>query len=173
MSELDANTVLDGQKVISIFSQSGEIVENTGVLDATCVVDTAYGKQKVVKTYLVGIGGGAELIKVVPSLPDVGVPGVFYGLFMDEETRDGYAIIQFFVWYNNQWCGAAAYPVDIDPENLLYKTDKNVANGVAGLNASAKLSSSVIPYATANDVGGIKQSFESATGTWTVVTDNI
>lgn len=117
------------------------------------------------------VSGATGIIKVVASLPLVGESKYLYGLLMNELDRDGYGIIQFFVWNNGEWLASGAYSVDIDPDTLIYKTDKNVANGVAGLNSSAQLNSSVIPYATSSAVGGIKQSFDDTTNTWTVITE--
>ena len=123
MSELDANVLQNGQRSIAIVLLSGNVVENTGELDATCVINTEQGRQKVVKAYLVGIAGNAGLVTVVPNLPETGVEGKFYGVMMDEQTKDGYAIIQFFIWYDNQWCAAGAFDVYIDPDNLIYKSN--------------------------------------------------
>ena len=173
MSELDANVMYNGQRSIATVAQSGEMVESNGVLDASCIVQTARGKQKAVKTFIIGISGDAQLIQVVPSLPETGVSGCFYGILRPELDRDGYGIIEFFVWYEGEWFAVGAYSINIDPETLVYTTDKNVANGIAGLNASGQLNSAQIPYATASNVGGIKQSFDATTGTWTVTTDNI
>lgn len=123
MSELDANVLQNGQRSIATVVMSGNVVENTGELDATCVINTEQGRQKVVKAYLVGIAGNAGLVTVVPTLPETGVEGKFYGVMMDETTKDGYAIIQFFIWYDNQWCAAGAFDVYIDPDNLVYKSN--------------------------------------------------
>lgn len=122
----------------------------------------------------VGGEGGSASIEFVQSLPVTGKKGTLY-LVNTGETRDGYAIFQEFAWdyENSQWVAVGAFDIDINPQNLVYKTDKNVANGVAGLDANAQLNPSVIPYATASAVGGIKQSFDATTGTWTVTTDNI
>jgi hypothetical protein len=166
--------VLNGNQLsLAVVTLSGDMVASGGKIDTTCLIDTASGKQLAHKVFVVGVAGDAGLITVVHTLPETGEPGKFYGVMMDEVTKDGYAIIQFFIWYGGEWCAAGAFDVYIDPDNLVYKTDKNVANGVAGLNASAKLSSSVIPYATADNVGGIKSSFDSATGTWTVITEDL
>lgn len=58
MNELDANIVVDGQKSVAVVNMSGDIVKDGGEVDATCVIETAQGRQKVVKTYLMGGGGG-------------------------------------------------------------------------------------------------------------------
>ena len=96
-------------------------------------------------------GGGT--VKFVPELPAQGEERYIYGVVLEETTREGYGIIQLFMWYNDNWYAAGAFDVDIDPSQLVYKDN--------------------IPYATSTKVGGIKQTFDASTGTWTVVTDNL
>ena len=96
-------------------------------------------------------GGGT--VKFVPELPAQGEERYVYGVVLDETTREGYGIIQLFMWYNDNWYAAGAFDVDIDPSQLVYKDN--------------------IPYATATKVGGIKQTFDATTGTWSITTDNI
>lgn len=88
----------------------------------------------------------------VSELPETGKEGVLY-LVPTGVTRDGYQIFQEFVWYNNGWKAIGAYDVGIDPVGIVYED--------------------AIPYATSTKVGGIKQTFDASTGTWTVITDNI
>lgn len=96
-------------------------------------------------------GGGS--VKFVPELPAQGEERYIYGVVREETTRDGYGIIQLFMWYNDNWRAAGAFDVDIDPDQLVYKNN--------------------IPYATSSLVGGIKQTFDATTGTWTVTTENL
>lgn len=96
-------------------------------------------------------GGGS--VKFVPELPAQGEERYIYGVVLEETTREGYGIIQLFMWYNDNWYAAGAFDVDIDPSQIVYKDN--------------------IPYATSDKVGGIKQSFDATTGTWTVTTDNL
>lgn len=56
---------------------------------------------------------------------------------------------------------------------LLNAQDKGAANGVAELDSNSKLNPSEIPYATSSTVGGIKQSYDSSTGTWTIITEDL
>ena len=150
--------VIDGQQVVRMLAQGGPIIDEPSKDPAkyfTALVNTAAGPQMVVKTYLMGIadGVGSDLIQIVAELPETGLSGTLYGVLMPEMTRDDYGIIQFFVWYNNDWYAVGAYSIDIDPNGLVYEDN--------------------IPYATASKVGGIKQTFDATTGTWTVTTDNI
>lgn len=52
-------------------------------------------------------------------------------------------------------------------------SQKGAANGVATLDANGEITSGQINFATDSRVGGIKQTFDATTGTWTVTTDNI
>lgn len=58
MSEIDANVLHNGKLVVATLSMSGDVIEDGGVIDATSVIQTDDGPQKVVKTYSVGGGGG-------------------------------------------------------------------------------------------------------------------
>lgn len=59
--------------------------------------------------------------KFVDALPVTGEEGYIYGVYTNN-TRDGYAIIQMFVWVNNAWAAFGAFDVDIDAANIFYKT---------------------------------------------------
>lgn len=65
MSELDANIIVDGQKVIAVQAQEGTVVKDGGAIDATSVIETASGKQKVVKIYDIGGGGSVKKPTIV------------------------------------------------------------------------------------------------------------
>ena len=65
MSELDANIIVDGQKVIAVQSQEGTVVKDGGAIDATSVIETESGKQKVVKIYDIGGGGSVKKPTIV------------------------------------------------------------------------------------------------------------
>lgn len=94
-------------------------------------------------------GGGS--VKFVPELPAEGEEQYVYGVVLEETTREGYGIIQLFMWYDDQWYAAGAFDVDIDPSQLVYRDN--------------------IPYATSSLVGGIKQSFDASTNTLTIITE--
>lgn len=68
-----------------------------------------------------GGSGSIDLIQIVDTLPAVGESKYLYGVLMDDVDRDGYGIIQFFVWYNDDWYATGAYSIDIQPDTLMYK----------------------------------------------------
>lgn len=59
--------------------------------------------------------------------------------------------------------GAAALPAE----------QKGAALGVATLDSNGQITDGQINYATAARVGGIKQTFDATTGTWTVITEEV
>lgn len=65
-------------------------------------------------------GGGT--VKFVPELPAQGEEQYIYGVVLDEVTRDNYAIVQLFIWHNDQWVAAGAYDVDINPHGIVYES---------------------------------------------------
>ncbi len=54
----DANIIVDGQKVVATVAQSGTVVKDGGEIDATSVIQTDSGLQKVVKVIDMNGGGG-------------------------------------------------------------------------------------------------------------------
>ena len=65
MSELDANIIVNGQKTIAVQAQEGTVVKDGGAIDATSVIETESGKQKVVKIYDIGGGGSVKKPTIV------------------------------------------------------------------------------------------------------------
>ncbi len=61
----------------------------------------------------------------------------------------------------------------IDPSSFVSASQKGVAAGVATLDNTGQITNGQIPYATETKVGGIKSSFDSSTGTWTVTTEDL
>lgn len=58
MSEIDTNILRDGQLAVATVAMTGDVIQDGGEIDATSVIQTDNGPQKVVKTYSVGGGGG-------------------------------------------------------------------------------------------------------------------
>lgn len=54
----DANIIVNGQKVVATVAQSGTVVKDGGEIDATSIIQTSDGLQKVVKVMDVNGGGG-------------------------------------------------------------------------------------------------------------------
>lgn len=96
-----------------------------------------------------------KLVQIVEELPATGDGKSVYGVIQDEMTRDGYPIVQLFCWDvdDELWYAIAAYSIDIDPNGIVYEDS--------------------VPYATSTRVGGFKETFSAATGTWTVTTEEL
>lgn len=62
MSEIDTNIIVNGQKVVATSAQSGTVIQDGGAIDATSVIQTENGPQKVVKVMDVN-GGGSYVEK--------------------------------------------------------------------------------------------------------------
>ena len=133
-----------------------------------------------------------HFIEFVAALPTTGNSHYIYAVPQEETDLDNHPIIILYVW-QSEWKSVGAFSTNLDPDSLLTKTEaastyltqtsaattylpaaqKAAANGVASLDANAKVTATQIPYATAASVGGIKQSFDGTTNTWTVVTEDL
>ena len=71
MSELDANVIVNGQKAIATVVQTGTVIKDGGAIDATSVIQTESGPQKVVKIMEVGGGGGGHYVKKPTVVEDL------------------------------------------------------------------------------------------------------
>ncbi|MBP5404104.1 MAG: hypothetical protein J6Y17_03330 [Elusimicrobiaceae bacterium] len=136
-----------------------------------------------------------NFITFVVGLPASGNSKYIYAVPQEETDLDDHPIVVLYLWDTTlqSWNAIGAFSTNLDPATLLTKTEaantyltqtaavntylplaqKAVAGGVASLDANGKLASTQIPYATSNTIGGIKQSFDSTTGTWIVVTEDL
>lgn len=71
--------------------------------------------------------------------------------------------------------GSSLDAADIPDLSATYtpNSQKGAANGVATLDSNGEITSGQINFATPSRVGGIKQSFDASTGTWTVITEDL
>ena len=106
-----------------------------------------------------------NLIKWVQALPETGESKYIYAVPREETDTDGKQIAALYLWDGSTWRGAGAFSLNIDPDTLATKTElagylpvasKAVANGVASLDANAKVPSEQIPVATSSTLGGVK-----------------
>ncbi|MCR5505169.1 MAG: hypothetical protein K6E94_06470, partial [Elusimicrobiaceae bacterium] len=66
-NENDTNIIVDGQKVVATLAQSGTVVQSGGAIDATSVIQTDSGLQKVVKVMDVNGGGGGGVTQNIKA----------------------------------------------------------------------------------------------------------
>ncbi len=131
-----------------------------------------------------------HFIEFVATLPTTGNSHYIYAVPQDETDLDNRPIIILYVW-QSEWKSVGAFSTNLDPDSLLTKTEasstyltqtsaastylpatqKAVANGVASLDANAKVSAAQIPYATSSTVGGVKISFDENTATLAFITE--
>lgn len=129
MGTTDTELIVEGQRTIATSVVSGTVLSSGGTTDTQCIVATNNGPQRAWKTFIVGMDAGASLFKFGNSLPETGENGFLYGVYMPDKTRDGYAIIQFFVWDNDDWAAVGAFDVDLDPNGLVYEDSFDSATG--------------------------------------------
>ena len=133
-----------------------------------------------------------NFIEFVATLPTTGNSKYIYAVPQDETDLDNHPIIVLYVW-QSEWKSVGAFSTNLDPDSLLTKTEaastyltqtaaastylptaqKAVAGGVASLDINGQLADGQLAYATANRVGGIKQSFDGTTNTWTVIIEDL
>ena len=133
-----------------------------------------------------------NFITFVSTLPQTGESKYIYAVAQEETDLEDHPIVVLYLW-QNEWLAVGAFSTNVDPVTLLTKSEaqntylaqttaqntylpraqKGAALGVATLDSNGQITDGQINYATAARVGGIKQTFDAATGTWTVTTDNI
>ncbi len=136
-----------------------------------------------------------NFIQFVTVLPASGNSKYIYAVPQDETDLDDYPIIVLYIWNttSSTWNAVGAFSTNLEPASLLTKSEaastylsqtdatstylplsqKAAAGGVASLDTYGKITAGQIPYATSSSVGGIKQSFDVSTGTWTVITEDL
>ena len=136
-----------------------------------------------------------NFITFVTALPSSGNSKYIYAVAQDETDLEDHPIVVLYLWDTTEqsWNAIGAFSTNLDPTTLLTKTEaadiyltqtsagstylplaqKAASNGVASLDANGKLTATQIPYAASNTIGGIKQSFDSTTGVWTIITEDL
>ena len=113
-----------------------------------------------------------QMIKWVDTLPKTGESKYIYAVPREETDTDGKQIAALYLWDGSAWRGAGAFSLNIDPDTLATKTElagylplssKAVANGVASLDANARVPVAQIPdlsstYATINSLATVATS---------------
>ncbi|MBQ6409759.1 hypothetical protein IJI18_00685 [Candidatus Saccharibacteria bacterium] len=130
-----------------------------------------------------------NFIQFVQTLPATGDSKYIYAVPQEETDLQEHPIVVLYI-YQSQWYAIGAFSTNIDPATLATKTElqtlaatvassyvgntqKGAAGGVASLDGNGQITAGQIPYATSSVVGGIKHSFDAATGTWTILTENV
>lgn len=128
--------VIDSEQVVRTVALEGDIIPEPAKDPAryfTALINTDDGPQQVVKTYVIGGGGGKP--QYVDVLPETGEEGVLY-MVNTGTTRDGYAIFQMFTWHNNGWVAIGAFDVGINPTGILYVQSFDASTNTLNTTAS-------------------------------------
>ena len=95
-----------------------------------------------------------QFVKWVDALPETGESKYIYAVPREETDTDGKQIAALYLWDGSAWRGAGAFSLNIDPTTLATKSElagylpvasKAVANGVASLDANAKVPENQLP----------------------------
>ena len=124
------------------------------------------------KQFVQDLTSALNFVQWVDSLPETGESKYIYAVPREETDTDGKQIAALYLWDGSAWRGAGAFSLNIDPDTLATKTElagylpvasKAVANGVASLDANAKVPVAQIPdlsstYATINSLATVATS---------------
>ena len=128
------------------------------------------------KQFVQDLTSALNFVQWVDALPETGESKYIYAVPREETDTDGKQIAALYLWDGSAWRGAGAFSLNIDPDTLATKTELAgylpltsiaVANGVASLDANAKVPSERIPVATSSTLGGVKLD-----GTTIIVTED-
>lgn len=126
----DANDTLVGARQLyqSDYEDAGFVFTGTfsdgDVVNFTTSIEVAASSYQWVR---IDVQPGGGSVKFVPELPAEGEEQYIYGVIRDEFTRDDYAIVQLFMWHNDQWEAASAYDIDLKPGGLVYESSFNTS----------------------------------------------
>ena len=124
------------------------------------------------KKFVQDLTSALNFVQWVDSLPETGESKYIYAVPREETDTDGKQIAALYLWDGSAWRGAGAFSLNIDPATLATKTElagylplssKAVANGVASLDANARVPVAQIPdlsstYATINSLATVATS---------------
>ena len=106
------------------------------------------------KKFVQDLTSALNFVQWVDALPETGESKYIYAVPREETDTDGKQIAALYLWDGSAWRGAGAFSLNIDPATLATKNElagylplssKAVANGVASLDANAKVPIDQIP----------------------------
>lgn len=106
------------------------------------------------KQFVQDLTSALNFVQWVDVLPETGESKYIYAVPREETDTDGKQIAALYLWDGSAWRGAGAFSLNIDPATLATKSElagylpvasKAVANGVASLDANAKVPENQIP----------------------------
>lgn len=133
-----------------------------------------------------------ELTQISTVTNETVLPGVYVNSGVADSTASKISVQQLSAKVQNDMSGTLAGKQDTltagdnitIESNVISATDtKYTAGANITISEQNVISSNIdpsqivykdnIPYATADKVGGIKQSFDASTGTWTIITEDL
>ena len=111
------------------------------------------------KKFVQGLTSALNFVQWVDALPETGESKYIYAVPREETDTDGKQIAALYLWDGSAWRGAGAFSLNIDPDTLATKAElagylplasKAVANGVASLDANARVPENQLPDTVAN-----------------------
>lgn len=142
-----------------------DLGDQVSVIEAKIPQAASETNQLADKQFVQDLTSALNFVQWVDALPETGESKYIYAVPREETDTDGKQIAALYLWDGSAWRGAGAFSLNIDPATLATKTElagylpvasKAVANGVASLDANAKVPSGQIPVATASALGGVK-----------------
>lgn len=139
--------------------------EQVAGIEAKIPAEASETNQLADKQFVQDLTSALNFVQWVDALPETGESKYIYAVPREETDTDGKQIAALYLWDGSSWRGAGAFSLNIDPATLATKAElsgylplssKAVANGVASLDANAKVPSAQIPTATNSALGGVK-----------------
>ena len=142
-----------------------DLGDQVSVIEAKIPQAASETNQLADKQFVQDLTSALNFVQWVDALPETGESKYIYAVPREETDTDGKQIAALYLWDGSAWRGAGAFSLNIDPATLATKTElagylpvasKAVANGVASLDANAKVPSGQIPVAATSALGGVK-----------------
>lgn len=163
--------VIQLPQALKILTAQSSAEEVAGI-EAKIPAEASETNQLADKQFVQDLTSALNFVQWVDTLPETGESKYIYAVPREETDTDGKQIAALYLWDGSAWRGAGAFSLNIDPATLATKAElagylplssKAVANGVASLDANAKVPVAQIPdlsstYATINSLATVATS---------------
>ena len=150
--------VIQLPQALKILTAQSSAEEVAGI-EAKIPAEASETNQLADKQFVQDLTSALNFVKWVDTLPETGESKYIYAVPREETDKDGKQIAALYLWDGSAWRGAGAFSLNIDPDTLATKAElagylpvasKAVANGVASLDANAKVPENQLPDSVAN-----------------------
>ena len=149
-----------------------DLGDQVSVIEGKIPQAASENNQLADKQFVQDLTSALNFVQWVDTLPETGESKYIYAVPREETDTDGKQIAALYLWDGSAWRGAGAFSLNIDPDTLATKAElagylpvasKAVANGVASLDANARVPVAQIPdlsstYATINSLATVATS---------------